>query len=355
MSGDDRGFDLISQLLLKRPLLRMHGVPGPKLRSLHIDYTITMESFQVMGFIDVIRSLPKLLRLFRRVKEEILHLNPKAVLLIDYPGFTLRLAKSLRKAGYTGKLIQYVCPTVWAWKKNRITLMEESLDGLLTLFPFEPPLFNKEKLNAVYVGHPLIESLESETTSDEWTPPYRGPYLSIFPGSRSTEIQHNLPLQFAVAQETRLPIAVSCSHERFLPLIQKIVGDDAAIVPPRETPHLLKGSHFAIATSGTICLQLALHNVPTVCTYAIRPIDQFIATKIFRINLPHYCIVNILSKKELFPEFFGSNLTFHTLSTAVHKMIEGTHPCDTQTIAEMLGKKKASYEAAAALLPYIEG
>jgi len=342
-SGDDRGFEVLQQIKQRQPLARIHGVPGPKLRTLGVDHTIRMESFQVMGFIDVIKSLPKLYSLFHRVKKEILNLNPKAVLFVDYPGFNIRMAKALRKEGYTGKLIQYVCPTVWAWKKGRIPIMEENLDMLLTLLPFEPELFNTKKLEAYYVGHPLVENERSEET--EWCPPHKTPFLSIFPGSREVEIMRNLPLQFAVAQETRLPIVVSCSHEKFLSLIKQITREEVPIIPPEDTDNLLRRSTFAIATSGTICLQLALHNVPTVCNYAIRPLDQFIATKVFNINLPYYCIVNILAGKEIFPEFYGSNLTFQSLLAGVNKIIDGSHACDTRQLKDILGSKKASEEA----------
>lgn len=345
-SGDDRAYEILSQIRKQKPLTTVYGVPGPKLRTLNVSHTICMESFQVMGFMDVLKSLPKLYRLFHHVKNEILRLNPKGVVLIDYPGFTLRLAKALRKQGYTGKLIQYVCPTVWAWKKDRIPLMEDTLDMLLALFPFEPAYFDQAKLQTSYIGHPLVESFYEDTEPKEWIPPYTTPFLSIFPGSRQTEIERNLPLQLAVAEETKLPLAVSAAHEKFLPLIKKITQNELPIIPPNETKQLLKTTSYALATSGTICLELALNNVPTVCNFAIRPLDQFIATKIFNINLPFYCIVNILAQREVFPEYFGSNLTFQSLSEGLHKIIDGTHACDTSIIHKILGMKKASEEAA---------
>lgn len=232
--------------------------------------------------------------------------------------------------------------------------MEQTLDLLLTILPFEPQYFDATKLKTLYVGNPLVEALEPTEEEPSWAPPHNTPFLTIFPGSRETEITRNLPLQLAVAEETKLPIAISCSHEKFFPLIQKISGNSFPIIKPEHTKNLLKTTSFAIATSGTICLELALHNVPTVCSFAIRPLDQFIATKIFKINLPYYCIANIIANKEIFPEYFGSNLTFQSLLNGVQKIINGTHHCETNIVRTLLGEKRTSEEASSAILSTIK-
>ncbi len=344
-SGDARGAELLSALKNHSPLATVHGVPGPQLRALGVKHSITMESFQVMGFIDVVKSLPKLYRLFFHVKTEILNLNPEVVIMVDYADFSLRMAKHLRKAGYKGKIVQYVSPSVWAWKKHRIAHIEKNLDLLLTILPFEPAYFDQTKICAKYVGHPLTQK-NNEIPSVEWTPPFDVPFIAIFPGSRETEISKNLPLQLAVAQETKRPIAISCAHEKFKKIIELITPADIPIISSEHTAELMNACTYAIATSGTICLELALKNIPTVCTYAIRPFDEFLATKIFKINLPYYCIVNIIAGREVFPELFGSRLSFHSLSIALRKVIEGEHACDTRAVREMLGTKEAAKEAA---------
>ena len=128
-SGDLHGAKLMQALKENRPDLQISGVGGPRMRAEGLKCVMNMEEFQVMGFIAVFRALPSLMRKFYFIAKTILKLNPKIVILIDYPGFNLRMARYLSKKKFPGKICQYVCPTVWAWGKKRIPLMEEHLDG----------------------------------------------------------------------------------------------------------------------------------------------------------------------------------------------------------------------------------
>ena len=119
-----------------------------------------MENFQVMGITAVLKALPKLISNFRRIKRTIVQNNPEAVILIDYAEFNMILARSLRKAGYRGQLIHYVCPSVWAWRKKRAKSLEKTLDRLLCILPFEPQLFDEKRLSTSYVGHPLVQQIK---------------------------------------------------------------------------------------------------------------------------------------------------------------------------------------------------
>ena len=159
-SGDLHGAELLYALKQKEPNLQIMGVGGPKMRSQGIYSIEKMESFQVMGLSDVIKALPKLVFLFKNIRNTILKNNPKAVIFIDYPDFNMRMAKSLRKNGYTGKLIHYICPSVWAWRKGRIKDLAETLDLLLTIFPFEPQYFEKTPLKVEYVGNSLVKNIK---------------------------------------------------------------------------------------------------------------------------------------------------------------------------------------------------
>ena len=260
-----------------------------------------------MGFVGILSSLPRLIAQFFKIRNQILRKNPKAALFIDYPGFNLRLERSLRKKGFQGKIIHYVCPTVWAWGKGRIALIEENVDLLLCLFPFEKTYFSNKRLQVEYIGHPLANKIES-------TSQMRANILAIFPGSRVQEIKKNLKIQLQAAKEIQkqdpsAEIAISISQENKRALIEQIVKDfPCKLVPPDESYSLMKRARIALATSGTVTLELALHKTPTIVNYAINRLDQFLAQKIFRINLPYYCIVNIIADREIFPEFFGSQL-----------------------------------------------
>lgn len=354
MSGDLHGAKLIHELLAQRPNLQIGAVAGPKMRELPITEFFPMESLRVMGFIDVFLALPKLARQFFAIRNQILKLNPKAVVFIDYPGLHLRLARSLRKKGFKGKLVHFICPTVWAWGKKRIPQMAKTLDLLLTLFPFEKKCFAHTKLPVQYVGHPLALSVSQFKPSR----PLQGKILGLFPGSRKTEIEKNLPIQLAAARKLKkldpsLQIAISMTQ---FPMD----APDAIIVPPDQNYELMRSSRLALATSGTVTLELALHATPTVVNFAIKPLDCFIATRILKINLPYYCIANIVIDDEAFPELYGPRLNEETLFAAAQKLwfdenlrktcIEKCH-----SIKNVLGEKRAAYEAALAILETVHG
>ncbi len=343
-SGDLQGAALLQELLTLDPTLRIAAVAGPRMRKFPIECVESMENLAVMGFIDVLKALPKLLRIFFSLRKKILELKPKAFVGIDYPGFNLTMHQSLRKHGYKGKQIHYICPTVWAWKKGRIPKMEKSLDLLLTLLPFEPDCFKNTSLKVEYVGHPLTEPIANFQPD----PTFRKRFgfaetdkiLALFPGSRKTEVERNLPLMRKAAAKIEDP------HLRV------VVSQD---LPPTENYHLMQNAHLALAKSGTVALELALHKTPTVVQYAIKPIDLFLATKIFQIRLPYYSLANLILQKEIFPELFGPQLTEETLAARAKELwfekekrnatIEGC-----SELWEALGNRPASRIAAKAIL-----
>lgn len=354
-SADYKGAKLIEELLKNQPNLRIAAISGPKMRRLPIQTIFNMEQLQVMGFSDVLFALPRLARLFFSIRSLILKINPKAVVCIDYPGFHLRLEKSLRKKGYEGKLIHYACPTVWAWGKKRIPMMAQSLDLLITLFPFEKQYFSKTELNVAYVGHPLTSDIPDQAADR------REKILAIFPGSRTSEIERNLKTQIHAAKKLTkidpdIKTCISIPHPEHEKRIRDIIRDfPCSFVYPNETYNLMKTAHLAIAKSGTVTLELALHKTPTIVNFAIRPLDVFLAQKIFRINLPFYCIVNIIASYEVFPEFFGPNLTPKALASAAAslwfnetKRIQCIESC--QKVREMLLQNNASKTAALLVL-----
>jgi len=314
LSGDLHGAELLREWKRLRPIARVMGVGGPLMRKEGLHTIFQMEELQVMGFSAVIKSLPKLYRLYRKLIRSILEENPKQVLLIDYAEFNMLLAKGLRKRGFKGKISQYVCPSVWAWRKGRIKTLEKHFDEIFCHLPFEPACFSK--IPAIYVGHPLekaIPHIETKRESD---------HIGIFPGSRTKEIEGNLALQFKVAKELGKQISIVVAHEKLRPLIESLVDTTAHLIKREESYPLMRKISMAIATSGTVTLELGLHGVPTVVTYAISPVDQFLATRIFKIDLEHYSLANLVAGTELFPELYGSNLTEKNLKDACKTLLK---------------------------------
>lgn len=360
-SGDLHGEKLLQALYQKNPNLKIMGIGGPKMRAVGMECILPMEKFQVMGFIDVLVALPRLMRQFYEVRRAILKADPKIVVTIDYPGFNLRMAASLRKKGFKGKLCHYICPSVWAWGKNRIDVMADNLDLLLTILPFEKQCFSHTTLDVVYVGNPLIKRIPAMTTAPD------NRLIAIFPGSRRKELERNFPIQLQVAKTLiqeypDLKFGISVSNPQFLLLIEEMVekaglktGQEVELIASDSKEELMKNAFLAIAKSGTVTLELALYGVPTVVTYAISSLDVFLAKYIFRIRLSYYCLVNIIASREIFPELIGPAFTEASLYLHTKKLI--ANPDLRQTCIEgckevrrLLGNNDASDRAAELIL-----
>lgn len=341
LSGDLHGSRLICPLKENFPGCSIIGVAGPRMREESVDVLLPMEEFEVMGFTDVLYSLPRLWRLFYQVRDAILAGRYDAVILIDYPGFNLRLAKALRKQGFKGKIIQYVSPTVWAHGRGRIRCMAATLDLLLTIYPFEAKFFAGTQLPVVYVGNPLQEYLLEERPHQPWRAEVgindEEEFVAIFPGSREGEISRNLLTQLNAAQQLKehfpsVRFTVSCAHAEAANIVEKTLKktllkleEDVVIVPKHLTYPMMSECKAALAKSGTVTLELALRRKPTVVTYQLTSLNKFIAQYFMRVNLPYYCIVNILQNDKVFPEFIDVSLPVDAISEQLyHFYVEGS-------------------------------
>lgn len=363
-SGDILGNSLLAELLQKKPDLNIVSVAGPLMRKHPIQKLMPMEEFQTMGFSDVLLSLPKMIKKFYSLRNWILQNKPKVVVFIDFPEFTLRLEKSLKKHHFQGKIVHYVCPTIWAWRKNRLNFMQNSIDLLLTLFPFEQNYITNQNFKVSLVQHPLFERSQQAFQKKPPTLQKTNFILGIFPGSRKKVIKKNLKKQLLVMNEliklgySFKNIYISCSDSSFLPLIQDIIASVpnsssfSTFTAPCEK--LMKKVDLAIATSGTVGLQLSFFEIPTVITYAINSFDLFLAQKVFKIHLNHYSLANILAQKMIFPEFFGPTFHEKNVYKALQNFIENPYlrlscQLECQKIKKLFLNSKS---AASQILPF---
>ncbi len=364
-AGEPSGDLHASHLIKALPEYSFSGVAGPLMRALGMETYLPMEKFAVMGFSDVIKALPRLYKQFYAIRDHILKSQPAAVVFVDYPGFNLRMAKALRKKGYQGKLIHYISPTVWAWKKKRIDQMAKTLDMLLTIYPFEKEHFSHTSLNVQYVGNPLKEYISKYSYEGNWQKQFyenQDTLIAIFPGSREGEVYRNLPkmLQAAALFQKKYPetaFGISCANPLVKHVIDKMVTEQglnkAFTVPPRYTYELMQSCHSAMAKSGTVTLELALHQKPTVVVYELTNLNWFIAKFLIRLNMPHYCIVNILSNKRVFPELIEKGFNKKNLFQQLENIHTGParEACldDCLKLKDMLQHNQASLNAAKAI------
>ncbi len=335
-SGDLHGAGLLRNLKTQFPHHIFTGVAGPEMREEGMHCFMQMEEFQVMGLTDVLLSFFKLRRQFYQILEYILRTNPTIVILIDYPGFNLRLAKHLRKKGYKGKIIQYIAPTIWAWGKNRKNTLIENYDLLLTIYPFEEKLFDGTSLKVKYVGNPVKEAIIDHPYDENWAGlcgvKEKSNLVALFPGSRKSEISNHLPYQLQVAEILKkenpsLSFALSCADDKMMGpmhgMIKKTglkMDKDLFFIPKTYSYELMRDCRTAIAKSGSVTLELALHKRPTVVMYKLTPLNRFFAKYIIRLKLAHYCIVNILSGRTVFPELIEKGLSLEQLAESFQSL-----------------------------------
>lgn len=371
MSGDLHGGRLMRALKKSSPSIKFEGVGGPSMRIEGIKRVLDMEQFQVMGFTDVLKSFPRLYRQFHLVKKSIMNANPDAVILIDYPGFNLRMARILRKEGFKGKIVQYISPSVWAHGKNRIKTMSENLNLLLTIYPFEANYFSHTTLPVKYIGNPLVENISSHQIDRTWAKKVGIPnidnIIGIFPGSRKSEIKNNLPFHLNAAKifkdkNPSVLFAISLAHEDLSPTIQNVIsnsklilGEDIFLAPAKYRYDLMQCCQAAIAKSGTVTLELALYKIPTVVTYYLTAFNYLVAKYILKLNLPFYSIVNILAKKDVFPELIGKKLTVENLLQQLDIVYKNGNQSkyvqsECELIRENLGCNQTHQTAAGAIL-----
>ena len=252
--------------------------------------------------------------------------------------------------GYKGKIIHYISPTVWIWGKKRADVLAKTVDLLLTFFPFEKKHFSHTPLSVEYVGHPLVAKIDPSIEK-------RKKILAIFPGSRDKEIERNLKLQLNAAKkllqlDPELKIKVSIAHSDHEQKIRSIAhGFPVSFCPAEQKEELMKECRIALATSGTVTLELALYETPAIVQFAVHPIDLFIVQKILRISLPFYCIVNIIKNQRIFPELFGPNLTedqlfFWTQKIWFNPQVQQEIKEGCKEVRRALGEKNAKLEAA---------
>jgi lipid-A-disaccharide synthase len=297
LSGDILGYNLLKDA---NPELKIEGVIGPNLKKLPIKEILPMDSLNFMGLSKPFISIFKLVSTFIKIRNHILKASPKIALLIDLPDINLRMAKSLRKKGFKGKIIQVVCPTIWAWRPKRKATLEKYYDHLFCLFPFEKELFKDSPLKVSYIGHPLNSIIPAENKEEK-------NIIAIFPGSRKQEVDILLPMFLEVCKRfPNFKIHVSVAKDSLLSCIKKYTENhDVVLRGPDEKDALIQDASFACAKNGTINLELALSHVPQISSYSITGIERFIFSNFFSLYLPHYSLPNILLKKRIIPELIG--------------------------------------------------
>lgn len=322
-SGDLHGSNLIKELQKEDAKADIRCWGGDLMAATGATLIKHYKDLAFMGFVEVIKNLPTILRNIKFCKEDIAAYQPDVLVLIDYPGFNLRIAEWAHKKGY--KVVYYISPQVWAWKENRVKKMKECIDLLLCILPFEKDYY-KTKWNweVEYVGHPLVEvverkkglivdSLQLTGENKNTSTSLSTNIIALLPGSRKQEIAKKLPIMLSVA--THFPTytfviakAPGLEDDFYTPFLSTATNVSSV---RNQTYDLLMKADAALVTSGTATLETALFDVPEVVCYKGNSISYQIAKRL--INIKYIALVNLIMDKQVVKELIQQELTTENL------------------------------------------
>ena len=395
-SGDMRAAGLARALKKLDPSLRLSGIGGKYMRQAGVECFSDITELAVIGITEVIKNLSRIKKVFDQTLKQIDATRPDAVILVDYPGFNLRLAREIKKRGI--KVIYFISPQVWAWREKRVLQIKKLVDRMIVLFPFEQNIYSKYGMKADYVGHPLVdeiivdkdktEVLKSIGLSADKTT------IGLMPGSRAKEVERHLPCMLEAAQKLyeqnqgRQFLLLKASSIP-LKLIESILAKSVMSFPPfsmsfqpfsmsfppfsmsfprkRESISKLiplkiydgptydgiNAMDAAIVASGTVTLETALLKKPMVIIYKTSWLTYLIAKSV--IKIPHIGLVNIVAGKKVADELVQNDANAVNIANAIERALDNRHIIDElAAIKTTLGAPGASQRAAHIVIEAIQ-
>jgi lipid-A-disaccharide synthase len=353
-SGDLHGSNLMKELRKLDPAAEFRFWGGDLMKAQGGDLVKHYRDLAFMGFTEVIMNLRTIFRNLDTCKADILQFKPDAVILIDYPGFNLRIAEFAHENKI--KVFYYISPQVWAWKQSRVHKIKRIVDKMFVILPFEKDFYKKFEYDVTYVGHPLLDAINSDQLALPGFEAFREknglqekPVIALLPGSRKQEIETMLPLMLKVTQsfpgyQFVIGAAPSVSDEFY----KKILGAQKINIIKRQTYALLRNSCAALVTSGTATLETALFGVPQVVCYKGGWISYMIAKQLVKVDF--ISLVNLIMGREVVKELIQDDLTVPNLKTELEKILDDTHRtrinADLDELKNKLGLSGASALAA---------
>lgn len=313
-SGDMHGANLAMALKQKDPTMQIDGWGGPKMKAAGVQLHRELKDLAFMGFVEVVANLPTIQKSFRIIKKYLLEQKPDAIVLIDYPGFNLKMAKWAHEHGI--KVFYFISPTVWAWKADRALIIKEHVERLYCILPFEVDFYKKYDVDVTYVGNPLLDSVAAFKPDDNFLSDHQlksKEFIAVLPGSRFQELKKIFPVmaramslmperKFIVARTSILP------ENKFTEILDKFYPNwiNNVVLITDKTYDILHNASSAMVTSGTATLETALFHVPQVVCYITNPLNYRIA-KTF-VDIQYISLVNLIANKLIVKEFIQRDL-----------------------------------------------
>ena len=328
-SGDRLGAGLIRSLRSGPLEVEVAGVAGPAMRKAGCRPILDASEFAVMGLVEIVRHLPRLWRLRRRLVRELDRFRPHVFVGVDSPELNLSLAGRLRRRGVL--TVQYVCPSIWAWRAGRVRRIRRACSRVLCLLPFEPELLREAGADAVFVGHPLADEQPPPDTGGPASVREGNLLVALLPGSRSSEIARiGPPLARAAAwlAERRLGVRFSTlaasdsGREQFAAILRRFAPGVEVRQESGSALNLLRRADLAAAASGTVTMEAMISGCPLVVAYRVAPPTAWIARMLGLLKTPYVALPNILAGRELVPELLQGQARGETLGAELLRLYD---------------------------------
>lgn len=371
-SGDEHASALVREISRLIPAARFIGCAGPKMRAAGVEAIVEADKLSIVGVGAVLRALPMFLRIMSRLRNETERREPDVVILVDFPEFNLRLARSLKRAGNT--VIYYISPQLWAWREYRMKIIRRYVDLLLSILPFEKTWYAQRGIqNVKYVGHPLVGSVKPHSVKHDFCDRNAldpdQPIIALLPGSRAKEIRLILPEMLGAAAilndadpfvQFVIALPNGCDHKAVKEASRtaRARGYGAPkqlIIGMGETYDALKAADAAAIASGTATLEAALIGTPMAVVYKMSRVDGLLLRPL--INVKHVGLVNLLADAPIVAELIQNDLNPTALAAELQRLL------DPETNARMreqlvgaathLGEAGASRRAAEAIVEFL--
>ncbi len=341
-SGDQIGAPLIEALRQLQPDAEFAGIGGPKMAAAGLDCWWSSDELAVMGIVEVLRHLPRLLRLRRNLLQRVDQFSPDCYIGIDAPDFNLGVERRLKQAG--ARTVHYVSPSIWAWRRKRAKKIGQAADRVLCLFPFEPELYRDYGVDARFVGHPLADqtglAADSAQARQRLKLPPNGPLIAVLPGSRQTELNRLGPgfagavaelakqrpeLQFvsvAPSELARAMFAEELKLHRMEDQVSQFVG---------QVRDVLQAADLVLLASGTATLEVLLARKPMVVGYKVAPLSYRLVRMLGMLKVEHFSLPNALTSEPLVPELMQENFTSESLAEATLSLLDDSRRAQKMT------------------------
>lgn len=359
-SGDLHGSNLIKALREEDADAQIRAWGGDLMESAGAHLVKHYRDLAFMGFVEVLFNLRTILRNLAFCKEDILSFKPDVLVLIDYPGFNMRIAEFAKAEGI--KVVYYISPQIWAWKQNRVHKLKRDVGRMLTILPFEKDFYARFDMEVSFVGHPLIDAIQGRQEFDpgkrikEMALSDEKPLVALLPGSRKQEIRKMLPTMIKAVEELQLNWVLAGAPSQDLAFYQEVSGRKELPIISGRTYDILEIADAALVASGTATLETALFEVPEVVCYKGSAISYQIAKRL--VKVPYISLVNLVMNREVVKELIQGDFTVTQVKKELMKCLDpntgSQWQADYQELKELLGGPGASKRSAEEVYRYAQ-